>query len=569
MTKQIAVALVALAILIGATVAADRVVAAPVQPTEQFTDQAEVRSGTWYCNPLTREGEAATLSVAAVGSDPSEVSIQRVAEGAAEFEAPITLNPKATHEQEVEGGERPAGFVVRWRGGPVVASWRVDGEQHRVGSSCAQSPAPEWLVPGADTTVGSSSRLYLFNPFSSDAVVRVAFATSQGRIDLVSSENVSVPAHDVVDLAINELQPEQSDLGVIVEVQAGRVIASGLQNFGQPDLPDIELEGAEPPTDPNDPEGRVALPATGATSPTVGLAYAASGEATSAWVSVVNPNNRPARVSVEVSDAIEGAEVEQEVTVAPDSVARVDLTGMSSAPNFGVTLTAADDLPIAATGFVALTGERKRVSAMSTVGEADTLSAQPTVPPGAAAEIALYNPGQADATVTVAVGGQVPDQWSAIELPAGAMQLLPFADAGLNPGGGAGESASEGGQGDAGDDAQGGEDGDAQGDEDAQGDAGEAAGEAAGEGAGEAASEGAGESAGGAPAAGGGPIEASADQPILATLRFAAPGNRLDQFLTVPLVPANVWQGSADAPTPQRDRALDTRPVDFPAEVDR
>jgi hypothetical protein len=30
-----------------------------------------------------------------------------------------------------------------------------------------------------------------------------------------------------------------------------------------------------------------------------------------------------------------------------------------------------------------------------------------------------------------------------------------------------------------------------------------------------------------------------------------------------------MWQGSADAPTPQRDRALDTRPVDFPAETDR
>lgn len=552
MTKQIAVALTALAVLIGATVAADRVVATPVPPTEQFTEEVEVRSGTWYCNPLAREDETGTLSIAAVGSDPSQVSIQRVGGGEAAFEEPVTLEPKATHELEVEGGEQPTGFVVRWRGGPAVASWRVDGTQHRVGLACAQSPAPVWLVPGAETTVGSAARLYLFNPFSSDAVVRVAFATPQGRIDLVTSENVSVPAHDVVDLGLNELQPEQSDLGVIVEVQAGRVIASGMQNFGQPDLPDIELEGAEPPTDPNAPEGRTALPATAATSPTVGLAYAAAGEATSSWVSVVNPNNRPARVSVAVTDAIEGSQIEEEVTVAPDSVARVDLTGVSSAPNFGVTLTAADGIPIAATGFVSLLGERKRVSTMSTVGEPDTLSALPVVPEGAAAEIALYNPGQADATVTVAVGGQVPDQWSSIELPAGTMQLLLFADAGLTTGGASGGGAGGGDASEepAGDDRQ------AQDDEPQD----------------QEASEGASEPAGGDPAAGqttsAGSVEASADQPIYATLRLAT-RNRVDQFLTLPLIPANVWQGSAEAPTPQRDRALDTRPVHFPAETDR
>jgi hypothetical protein len=217
-------------------------------------------------------------------------------------------------------------------------------------------------------------------------------------------------------------------------------------------------------------------------------------------------------------------------------------------------LTAADDLPIAATGFVSLIGERKRVSTMSMVGEPDTLNALPVVPQGAAAEIAVYNPGQADATVTVAVGGQVPDQWSSIALPAGTMQLLSFADAGLttaSAGGGAGEGGGDAGEEPAreGRDAQ---------DEQAQD---------------EAASEGASEPVGRDPAGGqttsAASVEASADQPIYATLRLASPRNRVDQFLTLPLVPANMWQGSADAPIPQRDRALDTRPVPFPADTDR
>jgi hypothetical protein len=500
MTRQIAVALTALAVLIGATVAAERVLAEPVEPAVERPGDIEVNSGTWYCTPLVRPNETGVLSIGAVGSDPSQVSIERLDGGQSTFDEPVDLDPQAVHEVEIEGAEAASGYVVRWRGGPVIASWRVDNKQERLGTPCAQRPAPRWLVTGAETTVGSSSRLYLFNPFDSDAVVRVSFATAEGRIDLVSSENVPVPARDVVDLGINELQPEQSDLGVVVSVQAGRVIASGLQRFGQPDLPDIELEGAEPPVDPDAPQGRTVLPATAVTSDTVGLAYAASGEATAAWVSIVNPNTRPVRVSVDPSDSIEGEAIEDEVVIAPESVARIDLNGVSSAPNFGVRLSASDGLPIAANGFVALIGDRKRVSTMAAVAETDTMNAQVLAGPPETAEIALFNPGPAGAIASVSVGGVAPDAWSSIDLAPGAMQLLPFADAGVTEAG---------------------------------------------------------------------TVEASADQPIYATLRLASEEERVDQFLTLPLTPANVWQGSANAPPPERDRTLDTRPVNFPAQPDR
>jgi hypothetical protein len=500
MTKQIAVALAALAVLIGATVAAERVLAAPDAPKVEFTEDIEVNSGTWYCTPLVRPNETGTLSIGAVGSDPSQVSIERLDAGQSSFEDPVDLDPQAVHEVEIEGEESVSGYVVRWRGGPVVANWRVDGREERLGSRCSSSPAPKWLMTGAETTIGSSARLYLFNPFDNDAVVTVYFATAEGRIDLVSSENVPVPAHDVVDLGINELQPEHSDLGVIVSVQAGRVIASGQQRFGQPDLPDVELEGAEPPVDPDAPQGRTVLPATAVASETVGLAYAASGETTTAWASVVNPNSRPVRVSVEPSDGIEGGGIEDEILIAAESVERIDLSAVSSAPNFGVRLTADEGLPIAANGFVALIGERKRVSAMAAVAETDSMNAQVLVAPPETAEVALFNPGTASATATVAVGGVVPDAWESIDLAPGAMQLLPFADAGVTERG---------------------------------------------------------------------TIQASADQPIYATLRLASEEQRFDQFLTLPLTPANVWQGSANAPPPERDRTLDTRPVDFPAQPDQ
>lgn len=499
MTKQIAVALMALAVLIGATVAADAVVEAPQEPTPEFTEDVQVNSGTWYCAPLVREDDTATLSVAAVGDEPSRVRIERFIGGESSVEESTELAPKTSQDIEVEGADGVSGYVVRWRGAPAVASWRIDGGDQRIGASCSSSPAPRWTIPGAVTTIGSSTRLYLSNPFDSDAVVRVAFTTPEGRINLVSSENVSVPAREVVDIGINELQPEQPDLGVVVEVEAGRVIAGAMQRFGQPDLPDVELEGAESPLDPTAPEGRTVLPAIAETATSVGLAYASAGESSSSWASVVNPTTDPATVAVEVTDAIGGTVLEQDVAVGPESVERIDLSGVSSAPEFGVRLTSTNDVPIAVNGFIALIGDDKRVSTAAAVPEPDVLSALPAVPPDSNARIVLYNPGEAPATARVAVGGEVPSQWSAIELDAGAVQVLPFSDA----------------------------------------DVGEE-----------------------------GPLEASADQPIYATLRLADGDSDVNGFATFPLVPANVWEGSANAPIPVRERTLDTRPVDFPAETE-
>lgn len=435
MSRQIALALAALALLIGATLAADRVVAAPVAPSAAFTEDVEVSSGTWYCVPLPRPEETATVTIAAVGDEPSRVTVENVSDGAAEFDDRRELAPGETLELQLEGGETPPAVVVRWRGGPVVTSWTVDADDgQRLGASCSPSPAPRWLVPGAVTTVGSSTRLYLFNPFDSDAVVRVAFATPEGRVNLVSSENVSVPARQVVDVGINELQPEQPDLGMIIEVEAGRVIATGLQRFGQPDLPEIELEGAELSSDPTAPEGRTVLEATATDATTAGFAYAAAGESTTSWISVQNPHTRPLRLTMTATDQVDAAAGTEEIIVGPESVARIDLDGASSAPNFGVLLRSTNDTTFVAHGFMALTGEDTAVTSLRGVPAVDRISAQAAAPDGTAPEVAVFNPGDAAATLAISMGGSVPDDWSSLQVASGEMQLLSAADVGLDGG---------------------------------------------------------------------------------------------------------------------------------------
>ncbi len=501
MSRQIAIALAALAAMIGATLAADAVVATPTVPSAAFTEQVPVSSGTWYCVPLARADETASLVIAAVGEDGSRVSVQHFRDGKATFEDERReLAPNETATLEIDGGDTPPAVVVRWSGGPVVVSWTVDADDaQRLGASCSASPAPRWLMSGAVTTVGSSSRIYLFNPFETDAVARVAFATPEGRVNLVSSENVSVPARQVVAVGINELQPEQPDLGIIVEVEAGRVIATGLQRFGQPDLPDIQLEGAELPSDPTAPEGRTMLHAEAADTTTAGFAYAASGERTTSWITVLNPNSQPAQLSVTASDQVDGV-VSQELTVGPESVARIDLDGASSMPDFGVVLRATNEVTFVASAFTVLTGDDRFVSSVPGVTAIDETSAQAAAPSGTAPELALYNPGDVAATASIKVGGSAPGDWSTQELGPGEMKLLPFADAGVD---------------------------------------------------------------------GGGPVTVTADQPLYSALRLADPDSRTRSLLTMPLLPATAWTGSSDALAPQRDRTLETRPVDFPLQEER
>lgn len=437
MSRQIAIALTALVVVIGATIAADRVVAAPAEPSAAFTEEVAVDSGTWYCVPLPRKSGTATLTVAAVGDEPSRVTIEDFRDGEAQFaDGRQDLEPNETLEFELElDDEAPPAVVVRWSGGPVVASWTADADrEQRIGASCSPSPAPRWLVSGAVTTVGSTARLHVFNPFDSDAVVRVAFATPEGRVNLVSSENVSVPARTIVSVNINDLQPEQTDLGIIVEVEAGRVIATAQQRFGQPDLPDIELEGAELPTDPTAPVGLTVLPATAADATTAAFAYASADEAGTSWITVLNPNTSPLQLEVAATEQVEGAAGAEEITVAPESVARIDLNGISSEPDFGVSLRSVNDVTFVANGFVASTGDDKSVTAVPGVIAADQISAQAAAPEGTAPEVAVFNPGDVPATMSINMGGSAPDAWSSLEVAPGQMELLSASDAGIDGG---------------------------------------------------------------------------------------------------------------------------------------
>lgn len=497
MTRQVVVALVALVLLIGATVVAGSVVAAPLPPDARFTEEADVRNGTWFCAPPAREGETATVSIAAVDEAASEIVVERIADGASTFEPVTSVPPDGVVDIELEGAATPPAIVVRWRGGSSVASWRVDGDDP-IGAACARSPAPRWMIAGADTTLGSRTRVQLFNPFATDAVVRLGFATPEGSLDLVSSENIPVPARSVVERSVGDIAPEREDLGIVVEAQAGRVIASALQRFAAPPLPDVDVEGVEPAEEPDAPQGRTALPAGSVPAEALVVPRVQADADTVAWLSVLNPSDRPTRVAVDVSDPVADA-TSGEVIVGPSSVQRIPLDGRSSAPSFSVVVRALDGSDISATALVAEIGDARSVAALPAAGTAEPFVAAPLLAPtdGGSLEVAIANPSDMPAVVTVGVAGTVPDAWSAVEVAPGDSEVVAALLDSL-------------------------------------------------------------------PARG--PVTVSGDRGVHAALRVT--GGSGATVRLAELLAAGTTQGRSEAPLPERDDSLETRPVDFPAQRD-
>jgi len=185
--------LAGLAVLLVLGMAADLFAAAAPSPAPDPIEQGAAAAGTWYCPSVAGEGERATLTVAAVGEQPSTVIVDRYAKGRPVADEPREVAPGTAAVVQLKGADAAAPTAVRWTGGPAVATWRVVGAQS-ASAGCEPAPSDRWYVPGFNTTRGLRSTLHLFNPFTADAVVRLVFATPDGDVRLVLADNILVGA---------------------------------------------------------------------------------------------------------------------------------------------------------------------------------------------------------------------------------------------------------------------------------------------------------------------------------------------------------------------------------------
>lgn len=412
--------LAVVAVVLALGVAADMfAAAAPPQPIPPV-EQGPATAGTWFCPSVAGEGERATLTIAAVGDEASNVIVDRYANRRPIPDDVRTVEPGASAVVELTGEDATAPTAVRWTGGPVVTSWRVDGER-TASATCEPAPAEQWYIPGFNSVRGSAPKLHLFNPFTADAVVQLIFATVEGPDALALTENVPVGAGRTTTINLRDFKPEEPDLAVTVKVLAGRVVAQGEQTI-------------DPPGKASGATGRLLLPAATRTSESWAFAYAADGGGTESWLSVLNPGDDEAAVQFRVSNPSDNAgSFVGEVNVPPGGVSRIELAGVSKSPGFGVIATVVNSEPVVISRLTALRTARG-IAVTGGLGSPVLSERAALVGAGAGNRtglISLYNPGPEPARVDLLTQG-APPRWSGLVLGPNVRKIADLSAAGAD-----------------------------------------------------------------------------------------------------------------------------------------
>lgn len=379
----------------------------------------DARPGTSTAIDVVRTGEA--------GDPPGTAEVGVLEGGTRESALTTRLFPGSGARVELTEGDEAAADV-RWSGGPVAVarSWRLEGEEDLPPGTAAGPCAPgtsatRWTIPGLATDGGNEARLRLANPHRSGATVAVGFLTPEGPEDPTRLRNVSVGPEETVELVLNEFLPEQPDLTAIVSVESGRVAAEGVQ------LARNAIGGID---------GVSLLQASTAPAASWTIPWVVDGEGRASWLWIANAEDRsaPVELSLHTPDGGIVPEGLAEVTVPPGTVRRVDLRGTLPDGVENAAITARSDgvdVTVSATAQLGGDDPDETGFAVQLGAVADPVwTLAGTGREGRNEQLRLVNPGSEPATVDVTLwnGSQAttPDELTGIEVPAGALVVVPI-----------------------------------------------------------------------------------------------------------------------------------------------
>lgn len=445
----------AVVLAVAAGAALDVVAGPAPAPTPLPLEATEVTAGAWYCAVgVTEEGNELTLlgAVPPGGSTSTSLGTDSFREGGVIRGGEVEVLPGAVRTVPVLAGQGEVGVVARWLRTPAAVAriWRraVVGEPSGlVAGPCEPQPSSEWYLPGVTTAGGASAKLVLANPFPTDAAVGVTLLTPDGPLQPELLKNVAVSARDLRVIELNDHAPERADLGVVVSVRAGRVVAEAWQAL------DPAVGGVE---------GLSLARLSPAAAETWTVPWIPGGRADT-WLWIANPDERPATLAFTAHTAAGGSPLEgtDELLVPAGGVRRVDLRGLlpGRAGEGAVTVAATNGVPVVVSGAV-------RVPRRTAPQEADERDQDEAGPPEEVADpfaadatgfalqlghpgtdsfwvlvgvgtversetLHLVNPTSEPATVSVRVAVETasfePDELQGIEVPAGAARSVDVA----------------------------------------------------------------------------------------------------------------------------------------------
>lgn len=259
-----------------------------------------------FCPP-NPEGSDATvdLSVGPTDEDPLLIDIEPGGEGTQELHQRIVKRSFA---------EPTNAFVVsygKFAAATVATSYR-EPEEGIGAAPCSNSAARRWFFPQGSSARGFNQRLVFYNPFPDEAVVSVRFLTPEGPRSKANLADIPVPSEGATTVPVNRFILQQPVLASEVEAVRGRIVAWKTVFFD----PDDGSPGVGSTVGARDGSTEWYFPS------------GASGENINERISVLNPTDREAIVTISL--------IAEEERPQPDSLLEVAIDRRSS-KSFSIT----------------------------------------------------------------------------------------------------------------------------------------------------------------------------------------------------------------------------------------
>jgi hypothetical protein len=244
----------------------------PLAPTPPRATPT-LREQTLFCPPAPAGGEAQARLALATG---------------ASAEAPVRVEPPG---QVLRLGRRRLGVVTPGVQASSLTAFDSTLAVHglvsldapvegAMATACSDVASERWYFAAGSSAIGFDDRLWIFNPFLDEAVVRIIFYTPHGPKAKAGLADLAVPAGRAIEVAVNDYVLRQPLLATEIQAKRGRVVA------WRQELRENPVEGASLSLGAPAPAASWFLP-----DGVVGRAYATQ-------VAILNPSAQEAIVTV-------------------------------------------------------------------------------------------------------------------------------------------------------------------------------------------------------------------------------------------------------------------------------
>jgi len=195
---------------------------------------ARAQTTAWYCaGATTVAGGAAdgTIVVADAGASPLHGTLTVVSNQGASAAMSLGIGPfssVAIHEADLLKAPFVAATVVL-QGGHGAVEQQVSGPLGAASTPCASTTSPRWYFGAGSTVDGASLLIALYDPFPSDAIADLSFATDQGQTAPAEFQGIYVPARSVTMVDIGAHVVDRPVVAMTVSARSGALVAAKLQ----------------------------------------------------------------------------------------------------------------------------------------------------------------------------------------------------------------------------------------------------------------------------------------------------------------------------------------------------